>query len=441
MAFSLTIPDLLRQIRSADVDTDIYERCQKADRLCRQGEYDASLKHSLATVEAATRSGGALNIGTAFVYLAAIRHIVPRKDTHDQASRDAETAVKWLKRNAHHALIAHLICAQIYADDGNTRLATGHYYSAQMLATQLLTLWHRRNKADQEKYYQEAQSAISWALRDLQPPLAISVESQEPGEDNRAVEESSSPASEAASAPVAPTNESSPAIQLEYRNKSDQFTLNYYEISRVWINGQEYLVETVNPVDPENPGLRLLPDQKYIAVPDPASDQPQQYVLVKEGAQPAEGQLVVNVDPVRLRVWTNADEATGDFQNVRIMGIVEARLRLASSQESVAEDEVDEALLNNVDALMALVYARPTPNQALVKVYRKFLSYLRQVYDLEVIAITLHKTPFAPDAGHHLVRRTKNTRLPDGVIIQVVRNGYTREGKVVREAQVIVNQK
>jgi len=427
MAFSLTIPDLLRQIHDTEVDADLYTRCQKADRLCRQGEYDASLKHSKATVEAATRSGVALNIGVAFVYLAAIRHVVPRKDVHDQAPRDAETAVKWLKRDHHHAFIAHLVCGQIYADDGNTRLASGHYRSAQTLAAKLITHWHRRNKADQEKYYQEAQSAISAVLRNLQPPLAIDVESSQPEDDQRAAEEPF----RAAPAPAAKADESSPVFQLEYRNKSDQFTLNYYEISRVWINGQEYLVETVHPVDPENPGLRLLPDQKYRAI------------LVNEEGQPTEGPSVSTTEPVQLRVWTETEEEITDQEEAKFVGAVEVRLRLASSQavESEPDFELDEDLLECIDAFTAAARLRRKPDPGLVAMHRKFLTYLRRRFNLHIIPITPRTTRFNEQAGHYAVGQTKNTRLPDNVIVQVVRNGYTRAGKIVREAQVIVNRK
>ncbi len=431
MAFLLTMSDLLRQIHADEVDADLYDRCQKAERLCRQGEFSASLEHSKATVEAATRLGVALNIGVAFIYQATIRHAVPRKDAHDQAPLDAETAIEWLKRDAHHALIAHLICARIYADDGNTRAASGHYRSAQMLAAQLITLWHRRNKANQEKYYQEAQSAISVAVRDLQPPLTINAEPPESKEDNQAAPEPA--ADESAPTPVAKPGEASPAFQLEYRNKSDQFTLNYYEISRVWINGQEYLVETVNPVDAENPGLRLQPDQKYRAI------------LVNEGGQPAEGQPPGTGERVQLRVWTETEEELDNQEEAKFVGAVEVRLRLVPSQAAEPESkpvvELDEDLLDCIDAFTAAANLRRKPDPGLAAMQRKFLTYLRHKLNLQIIPITPRKTKFNEKAGHYAVGQTKNARLPDNVIVQVARNGYTREGKIVREAYVIVNQK
>ncbi len=434
MSISLTMPDLLRQIQADKVDADIYARCQDADRLRLRDEYDAALDAIKTAVDLATRSGVALDIGVAFLYLAAIRHATPRKDAQDQAPRDAETAVNWLRRDAHHVLIAHLVCALIYADDGKARAALRHDREAQTLAAQLSAFWHRRNDKTKEDYYQDVQGGIMATVRDLQTRSAAATE---------ATDGESITGASAISGGEAIAGGDSPALQLEITNPTQQFTLNYYEISRVWINGREYLVESVNPIDPDRPGLRLLPDQKYIAVPDPDSDQPQQYVLVKEGGQPTAGQIVVNVDPVRLRAWTNADESIGDYQSLHIMGTVEARLRPAPSKEAEpeAETEIDEDLLDCVDAFTAAANARRRPDPGLTAMHRKFLSYLRRTYNLQVIPITPRKTRFNPQAGHHAVEARANRQVPDGVILEVRRNGYTRDGKVVREAYVVVNQK
>ncbi len=431
MSISLTIPDLLRQIEADKVDADIIARCQEAERLCRRDEFDAALAAIRTAVELAARSGVALDIGVAFLYQAAIRHETPSKDAHDQAPRDAETAVRWLMRDAHHALIARLICARIYADDDQVRAALRHYREAQTLAAQLVALWHLRNKAEKENYYKDLRDSIAAAARQLQERPATTAE---PNEDEELAEQNSTE-------PV--RSSSSPALQMEITNKSDQFTINYYEISRVWINGQEYLVETVNPIDPEQPGLRLLPDQKYIAVPDPDSNQPQQYVLVKEGGQPTQGQVVVNVDPVRLRGWTDEDESTADYQNAHIMGTVEARLRLAISPEPAPEPEmeIDEDLLDCIDAITAAANARRQTDAGLAAVYKKFSNYLRSKYNLQVIPITPRQTRFDPMAGHYAVEARSNRQLADGVILRVERNGYTRNGQVVREAHVVVNQR
>ncbi len=431
MSASLTIPDLLRQIEADKVDADIIVRCQEAERLCQRNEFDAALAAIRTAVELAAQSGVALDIGVAFLYQAAIRHETPRKDAHDQAPRDAETAVRWLKRDAHHALIAHLICARIHADDDEVRAALRHYREAQALAAQLVALWHLRNKAEKENYYKDLRDSIAAAARQLQERPATTAE---PNEDEELAEQNSTE-------PV--RSSSSPALQMEITNKSDQFTINYYEISRVWINGQEYLVETVNPIDPQQPGLRLLPDQKYIAVPDPDSDQPQQYVLVKEGGQPAQGQVVVNVDPVRLRSWTDEDESTADYQNAHIMGTVEARLRLAIPPEPAPEPEteIDEDLLDCIDTITAAANARRKADPGLAAMHKKFLSYLRRKYNLQVIPIKPRETEFDPAAGHYAVDQRTNRQVRDGVILQVVRDGYIRDGKIVRDAQVIVNQR
>ena len=429
MTISLTLPDLLRQIQADQVDADIDARCQEAERLCRRGEFNASLAHVRATVESASQLGVPLNIGVAFLHLASIRHSTPRKDAHDQAPRDAETAVKWLKRDAHHALIAHLVCARIFVDDDQMRPALRHYRAAQTLAMQLITYWHRRNKPDKENYYKDIRDVLSAAVRELQPPSAAEAESPASTEGQPAQRQTSEGSTENAGDAGASAGDTSPVFHLKQQNPSQEFMLDSYEISRVWINGQEYLVETVNPVDPQQPGLRLQSDQKYLAV------------LVNEEGQPAEGQIPADGEAVQLRVWTETEEAIEDQAEAKFVGAVEARLRLAPAPPLKPEIEIDDNLLDCIDDLFRAINAGRKPDPGLMALYKKFLNYLRRTYDLRVIPITPRRTKFDPQAGHVPVETKKNARLPDDVITQVVRQGYTRDGTIVREAHVVVNRR
>jgi hypothetical protein len=453
MSDTFSIPYLLKQIRAPAFDGDLHARCLEAERLSRQHDFASAIGFALATVDIAMQTGVSSNVGLAFLYLAVIHHAAPRKDAHDQAPEDSKTALEWLKRDRHHVAIAHLIHAHILLDDGHPRVALKHYRRADEVITGLTADWHRRNNPEQEKYYTDLQHDVRAAIKQIE---------FKPHNDF------------SASAP--PSGPSSPPKTGEARGP-DQFVPQFYDVSRVWINGLEYLVETVKPISSEHPTVRLLPDQKYIAIPiDTKTDEvSQRFVLVREQKNPElvasdqPRQCVVEVGPTGIRAWVHESELSAPFvrlhtlgtdreietapkENVSIVGTVEAKLSPASADvrlsaspppiETTTSTEIDYDLLQRLDSVLAAQNIRGRLSKKDLKVIQdQLFGYLQRKYKLEVIPITPGETEFDPKLGHNVVGLVNKRNVQEGVITSVERYGYTREGKVVRDANVVVNQK
>ncbi len=353
MSDILSIPYLLQQIRAKAFDGDLHARCLEAERLSRQHDFDNAIGFAMATIDVALQAGTSNNVGLAFLYLAVIHHAAPRKDARDQAPEDSKTALEWLKRDRHHVAIAHLIHARILLDDGHPRAALKHYRSADEVVTGLMAEWRRRNRPEEEKRYADLQHNIRAAIKQVEFKRQNDF---------------------SASAP--PSEPSSPPQTGEARGP-DQFVPQFYDVSRVWINGLEYLVETVKPTSDEHQTVRLLPDQKYIAIPIGAEpgEVSQRFVLVREHKKPEQAasdqlrQCVVEVGPTRERAWVYESELSAPFvrlhtlgsdreiettpkENVSIIGTVEAKLSPATEgdQTSTSSVEIDEDIMNQKKA-------------------------------------------------------------------------------------------
>lgn len=100
----------------------------------------------------------------------------------------------------------------------------------------------------------------------------------------------------------------------------------------------------------------------------------------------------------------------------------------------------DEDLLDCIDILAQVQSAYPEANPYLTLMQDRFFSYLRRRYELEVIPIEPNKTPFNPHLGHAALDSESKPDYPEGVIVKIVREGYTHNGKVVRDAEVVINQ-
>ena len=156
----LSIPFLLRQIHSDELDSDICMRCQHAERLSRH-DFSSAFSLLQATLDVAVQSSHALDIGVAFLYLAIVRHRTPDQRELAQARVDSDTAIKWLKNDAHHLALAHLIQASLCHDDGKPRLALKHLREADELCATLVEKWHRRDKRVKEQAYRDLRAGIA----------------------------------------------------------------------------------------------------------------------------------------------------------------------------------------------------------------------------------------------------------------------------------------
>jgi molecular chaperone GrpE (heat shock protein) len=102
---------------------------------------------------------------------------------------------------------------------------------------------------------------------------------------------------------------------------------------------------------------------------------------------------------------------------------------------------LDEDLLSCIDILAIAQSSRPDAARDFSAAHNKFLGYVQNRYGLENIPIILEQTMFDPASGHNAATTVNNPALPDGVIAGVLRDGYRRDQKVVREAYVVVNKR
>jgi hypothetical protein len=74
--------------------------------------------------------------------------------------------------------------------------------------------------------------------------------------------------------------------------------------------------------------------------------------------------------------------------------------------------------------------------------YEEGLRIVREILrvaDIRPVELTLGQTPF--DSNEHIGKSTiRDTSFSDGIILGVVRNGFTRGGRVLRQPEVVVNR-
>jgi hypothetical protein len=81
---------------------------------------------------------------------------------------------------------------------------------------------------------------------------------------------------------------------------------------------------------------------------------------------------------------------------------------------------------------------RPAEGERLAPGLR-IVHQVLKVADFELVELTLGVTPF--DSSRHVGRSTaSDSRLADGIIVGVIRNGFLRGQRVVRQPEVIVNR-
>jgi hypothetical protein len=113
----------------------------------------------------------------------------------------------------------------------------------------------------------------------------------------------------------------------------------------------------------------------------------------------------------------------------------------APSTPSTTTPPLDEDLLSCVDVLAIAQSSRPEVAKDFDAAHNKFLGYVQKRYGLENIPISLGQTRFDPALGHNAATTVNNPTLPDDVIVGVLRDGYRRDHKIVRDAHVVVNKR
>jgi hypothetical protein len=228
----------------------------------------------------------------------------------------------------------------------------------------------------------------------------------------------------------------------------------------LWVDDQRYRIAPLDPTLPMGQGMHLMPGQTYtvVEVADSGTG-PKNYLLVRQQSQSDKaGQYVVVTGSGRT--WTEVDDDL-DFQaEVRIIGtdetttsiygVVEAVLSpepespgtprpAATPAPQAMSDKVDEDLLICIDTFVYAQAHQPALAADLKVIQSQFEKYLERRWGLLVIPITLGETHWRSELGHTPISQIQRFDLPDGVIVEVLRNGYTRHGRIVRAADVIIN--
>jgi hypothetical protein len=247
------------------------------------------------------------------------------------------------------------------------------------------------------------------------------------------------------------------------------------KLERFGFKGRAYSVESLELGATGNKFVYLYPEKRYYVVPiyeaGQSSNAPQRFLLVRNRDDQEEpGPHIFVVEPpgpsapddpfAHLYLISNEDDGTATEPLRHAAGIVVAVLaavetgvsgQLTESPTTTPSQQtkhfvpsaavlLDEDLLSSIDVLAIAQSSRPDAAKDFNAAHNKFLEYVQDRFDLENIPISLEQTMFDPALGHNAAATVSNPALPDGVIVGVLRDGYRREHKVVREAIVVVNK-
>ncbi len=249
------------------------------------------------------------------------------------------------------------------------------------------------------------------------------------------------------------------------------------EVSRVSIAGKPYVTHRIGSPPGDRDSLRLHPDRFYwlYAVARNGDDigQDSEYVLVRQQEHPdMRGQMVVALEPKKNRVWVIEDGSENDiriiggwgerqwdirdgsestqyiYESLRIIGVVEALLVPIKAEPKPPEPmPVPEELFDIIDDLRRAEGFHARVDEGLRLIRYKCYQYLAKTFGIEPIPIVAGKTPFDSmlhEADNHADDPSvpdDDPSVPDGTILKVMRDGYRRQGTVIRAAYVRVNRR
>jgi hypothetical protein len=246
------------------------------------------------------------------------------------------------------------------------------------------------------------------------------------------------------------------------------------KLERFGFKGRSYGVESLELGATDNKFVYLYPEKRYCVVPiyeaGQSSNAPQRFLLVRDRDNQEEpGPHIFVVEPPKspapdepfahLHIIGGEDDGAPTDPLQQTAGIVEAVLTAVdtapdqqiqppvtppsgptiSSRLAINEPLVEE-LLAKIDVLSLAQSTRPAVAADFNAAHKQFTEYVQKHFGLEHIPITLGQTKFDPALGHSAATTANNPALPDAVIVGVLRDGYQRDQKIVREAQVVVNK-
>jgi len=268
-------------------------------------------------------------------------------------------------------------------------------------------------------------------------------------------------------------------VELDWDNYI-QWTVAKHTLlkDKVHIGNHDYEIKPVSPISGGRSALELSAGDRFLIIPiqetGTAASQ-RRYVLAHEEQDFEKGQLyLADADPPEdvsasddafyKRIYVIGDANIElEEQEPHIIGAVEAVLTVsdplapwagfpaapptqivpqpppATVTAEPSSALYDENLLNRLDSLNEIKERHSQAGEDVTNLQKSLNKYLSDQYDLKVIPIEVNKTRFDEKLGHILAGISHLTSIDDGIITAIYRNGYTRHGKLVRKANVVVN--
>ncbi|HLF25671.1 MAG TPA: nucleotide exchange factor GrpE [Anaerolineae bacterium] len=491
MAASLILSNLLSLLEVHDQNraADVFRLCEDAEALRRRQQPFKAIEVAKYAERLSYDTHSHNLNGIALLYLSLARLSSNLPSEAEQAVRDCERAITAFHLEPHNDAIARIfrarldLCLEAISDQNKEewhQAAFVHFRQAAECLQQLVRHWTVRGNRKKVEVYQDLYNTIHTTTEELSSNLAqvtpLRVSPKRPRRpkavpnSNSSESTSNEPPESTQPSRVSPPIDLGIPTRLYWPDASKPIALplnipfvifnssvatsdgsiaptEELEINEFAIAGRSY---TLRPLrrDSENRRLsRLRCRQSYIATWVPGNEDKtidsDEYVLVRlqDQLDKPDQEVVIDQTPdgePGARYWIIRDGSESsryDKQDLRIIGIIEAVLTPCESMDK----QINE-LLTCVDDLHAAEGLDPAFEQGLAAIRDKFYKHFAKHYNLQPIPIVPGTTVFDPNQGHHAIGFEHVDTLDEGVILSVFSDGYYREGKVFREAKVIVNQ-
>ena len=477
MTDPLSISNLLSLLQ-VDPQNRAIKLCIEGESLCRRRAYARAAE----VVEHALQMAGS-DLGrceVTLLYRACVRFCAQPAAPDQPLLLHSERAIRSLSLEPHNHLIAQLVHARLAYELGEGNTALNQYYRATDSLRRLIDTSIQQNNRSQLAFYQDTLDQVTGTIdrlvealaqvpqpttpqpapKPVQPEPVAPVEPAQPQPEPQPTRPTPSPLP-GLDVPIRLVWPTPDPIGVELMPTIEGDAPDYVEVSRLALNGQPYAIQPVEATAQQAGAIQIQHGQQYMAYA--LADDGGRYALVRRQPKSDQAQQTIAVtDPSEQRAWIDLSESTAPFPSVRIIGVVEAILTPIAADATpgstqpapkttpkpirpdavVIDDNRLNELVEQVDNLQrAETSAPPEIRGGLSAMRTKLQSLLRDWFGLERIPIVPGETLFNPKDGHAAEGSRCDPDKPDEVILEIRREGYTRRGKVFRDARVIVNQK